>query len=697
MSAKLASPFNEEGTDYTDPSKKFEFFSTSERDAFKPFERRESAPIGQPGASCKPNLFFGFFHDGTRNNFSDSIEKKNSSHTNVARLYSCYPGRSVPGVVKGDPAWEFEPLKFNNYFRCYTPGVGTAFDRVGDTGTGRDAKMGAAMAYLGGPRIVWSLLQAINNLSRFFLNDALLIDPREARDLCKKISLNAFGLQGMTAPPSDDPRAARNQFEPILRKLHQAIRHHMAGPDGEKPNNTTVGWVQQIYVSVFGFSRGAASARAFANWMVALCKLDAQLLGKPGMTLAGFPVNFDFMGLFDTVASVGLANTFNTANGHWDWSDAEVSLRVPRAFSRCLHLVAGHEVRRSFPLDSISVKNAMGDDHAEIVYPGAHSDVGGGYLLHEQGKGVDETGSDMLSRMPLAHMYREARLAGVPLKLELVAQQWVKDSFKIAPASIAAFNRYLGYAKTTSGDLTGIMREQRSFYIQWRQKRRQSGSTPLESIDSFGRAIAEDKNDMRGANAEFTKEVAHYERWREEYLNPSDTLHNGETRPTAPRTAADIAPQAPGFDNWWFDEWKEITRFWNKEFLPDGMETFFDDYVHDSRAWFKLTSTEAGDVEGELQAWVRAMHDYDERVGDEGRADPLTRDQRKWAKSYERTGKVPEMPTDGREPGWSGAGYLRYRKIYAGADGMLISQGDRTVVKTAAAHGYRRDDKARAG
>ena len=184
MSAKLASPFDEEGIDYTDPSKKFEFFSTkkvvkslltnkgipspsrgglgwgwvksskmkpipipafplkgkeleqyplnvclciskasqfsdlcqktfvyllSERDAFKPFERRESAPIGQPGASCKPNLFFGFFHDGTGNNFSDSIEKKNSSHTNVARLSSCYPGRSVPGV-------------------------GTAFTRVGDTG-----------------------------------------------------------------------------------------------------------------------------------------------------------------------------------------------------------------------------------------------------------------------------------------------------------------------------------------------------------------------------------------------------------------------------------------------------------------------------------------------------------------------------------------------------------------------------------
>lgn len=34
------------------------------------------------------------------------------------------------------------------------------------------------------------------------------------------------------------------------------------------------------------------------------------------MSLGGFDVQFDFLGLFDTVASVGLANTFGGFNGH---------------------------------------------------------------------------------------------------------------------------------------------------------------------------------------------------------------------------------------------------------------------------------------------------------------------------------------------------------------------------------------------
>ncbi|HYD59785.1 MAG TPA: DUF2235 domain-containing protein [Noviherbaspirillum sp.] len=682
MTSKLASPLDKNGIDYVNPSNLDKFFSREERESLKSFKKRESAPIGDPGSLCKPNLFFGFFHDGTRNNYGKSIEKKNHTHTNVARLYSCYPGRSVPGVIPGEPKWEHEATQFDNFFRVYTPGVGSVFDIVDDTGEGKDATLGAAMAYKGEPRIIWTLLQAINNLHRFFKKDQKLIEDKEAKTLYSRISLNKLSLDDMTAwSPSMEHGAARRQFESILLRLHDAIQYHMPGPDGGKPRNMDPGWVQEIYVSAFGFSRGAAAARAFSNWLVALCKLDAMLLKKPYPTLGGFPVNFEFLGLFDSVASVGLANTFNTADGHWGWADAEVSLRVPREFAECVHLVSAHEVRRSFPLDSISVRGNLGSRRYEIVYPGVHSDVGGGYCPKEQGKGKDETGMDMLSRLPLAHMYRAARLAGVPLKLDLVTQQSVKDDFRIAPETIAAFNQYLALAKTTSGTLTDIMREQRNFYIQWRYKRRQQGPAPLESTQSYKDARQEDKNDMHSANGEFTKEIADFERWRDGYLHPVASDRHPHQWNAASRKPEDIPRQEPGFDNDWFNEWKEITRFWGREFLPEGMETFFDDYVHDSRAWFKLRGTEADDVEGELKAWLRTLKEYKEYEVNRGKGNdnaplrpcPLTNAQLKYVEEYERTGKVPSMNNDGREPAWSGAGYLRYRKVYAGADDLLIS------------------------
>ena len=684
----LANPFTTEGIDYTDPSNKLKFFTHEERNRILvPLEKRESAPIGDPGSLCKPNLFFGFFHDGTRNNYGRSLQDKDHTHSNIARLYSCFPGKGIDGVIPGEPKWEHHPDQFKHFFRVYTPGVGSAFDLVDDSGKGRDETLGAAMAYKGEPRIVWTLLQAINNLHRYFHNDSPMILPDEAKNLCRRISLTRTTLEHMAvAPPAqfDDIHrrehfVARMEFTKLLLRLHKAIEYHMSGKNGCKPRNTDPGVVRQIYVSVFGFSRGAAAARAFANWLVALCKLDAELLGKSGTTLGGFPVNFDFLGLFDTVASVGLASTLNTANGHWAWADAEVSLRVPKEFVQCLHLVSGHEIRRSFPLDSISYKGLLESGRTEVVYPGVHSDVGGGYLPGEQGKGKDATGRDLLSRLPLAHMYRAARLAGVPLKLELVEQQSVKDDFRIDPGTLAAFNQYLSHARVRSGKLTDIMRDQCKFQILWRYLRRQGGPAPLEMTRSFNDAPQVDKNDLRGANEEFTDELAEFERWRDDYLNPAPKEGDPDSWTQTQRRPEDIAPREPGFKNSREEEWMEITRFWGKETLPDHVVRFLDDFVHDSRAWFKLTAPEAAKVEKELKKLVEKMKAYDAHAPYDHRPDPLTPQQREWATEYALTGRIPEMKTSGREPAWFGqAGYLRYRKVYAGGDPILISEQRRT-------------------
>ena len=66
----------------------------------------------------------------------------------------------------------------------------------------------------------------------------------------------------------------------------------------------------------------------------------------------------------------------------------------------------------------------------------------------------------------------------------------------------------------------------------------------------------------------------------------------------------------------------------------------------------------------------------------------MTPRQRNAAIEYARTGKIPRMITEGREPFdassktyymWAWAGYLRFRKIYSGWDSVLISKNEAVV------------------
>ncbi len=50
-------------------------------------EDRQLPPPTRPATSCDLNLFFGFFFDGTRNNYNLCAE--NEAYSNVARLHDC--------------------------------------------------------------------------------------------------------------------------------------------------------------------------------------------------------------------------------------------------------------------------------------------------------------------------------------------------------------------------------------------------------------------------------------------------------------------------------------------------------------------------------------------------------------------------------------------------------------------------------
>ena len=681
----------------------------------KIFEPREQPNYGKPGDSCKYNLFFGFFFDGTRNNYTRSEELEQgrakaedgtvlpatpSTHSNVARLYDCYPGQSVPGVLSRDTDWAYKPETYKHFFKVYVPGVGTRFDQIGDTGEGFwDGQLGAAAANHGCDRLVWALIQAINNVHRFFKQGAMLVNDAEAKRLANRIDLTAAGLSALEGPaPSWNDNKARNQpgqlareqFSGLLKRLHEAVKVHWTPQDETKPAKLDPGIVLKINVSVFGFSRGATKARVFANWLLALGSLDARLSGQAAdrpYTLGGFPFEIEFLGLFDTVASVGLANTLGDTwlakglDGHGAWADAERSLRVSSEVTRCLHLVSAHEVRRSFPLDSVSVNGVYRNGLEEVVLPGVHSDVGGGYAPTEQGKGLTADGRDTMSRIPLIMMYREARLSGVPLKLELALAK-AQARFQLSPQTINDFNAYLdacqvgkpvGPDKVYLHTLTDIFREQRRLYIQWRRLRRVKSASPLEQTPSMKRASPFDANDLHSANLEFEAEIQAFESWMKSRGTGFKPKHQG-----------------PGFDEDYEREWEEIATWWHDSLdaCTQAAARFFDEYVHDSRAWFKLVPGNPDseyDMKMLLGEWVRRKNNprtVHHRSGMTTKSDGLTAAERAAAIEFERSNckVIPRMVNEGREP-FTGAkaGYLRYRKVYAGADKFLISRAGRDV------------------
>lgn len=136
--------------------------------------------------------------------------------------------------------------------------------------------------------------------------------------------------------------------------------------------------IRRVEIDLFGFSRGAASARHCANDLLkgAGSLLAGSLpIGSP-LLATGFAWRhrrdfaLNFIGLFDTVA--GIVSPARLDFSPHNARNPGVDLRLaPGSARKVIHLVAGDEYRHNFSLNRAE---------QDIVLPGAHSDVGGGYL-----------------------------------------------------------------------------------------------------------------------------------------------------------------------------------------------------------------------------------------------------------------------------------------------------------------------------
>ncbi|MDD2104529.1 T6SS phospholipase effector Tle1-like catalytic domain-containing protein, partial [Pseudomonas putida] len=210
-----------------------------------------------------------------------------------------------------------------------------------------------------------------------------------------------------------------------------------------------------IKLYVYGFSRGASAARAFVSWLNQLLTRSEPVLALRLSDLR-LPISVEYLGLLDTVASVGLADIVPGANGHMSWADGNQELPASTLVKRCLHIVASHEQRLSFPLESIRrEQGGYPANSVEVIYPGVHSDQGGGYPPGDQGKAVGRDDRLLLSQIALHDLYSDAFAHGAPLKApktalsgEMTHEVWrVMDlegemEFAIAPTLVDRFNAW---------------------------------------------------------------------------------------------------------------------------------------------------------------------------------------------------------------------------------------------------------------
>lgn len=227
----------------------------------------------------------------------------------------------------------------------------------------------------------------------------------------------------------------------------------------------TIECIHKVEFDVFGFSRGASAARQFVNRidqkgdhpLVEAMAADPDIPLKKGFDWASRDdVRIQFVGLFDTVVSSYL------------WGKRNVAL-APDCAERVVHIVAADEWRYHFDLTRITddaAGTALAENFTEVIIPGAHSDIGGGYysrwslrdpngaspLITENCVIATFSSNELPHVHPAdAHAYRDASAYA---KMR-AGQGWGKGVVSLASHSDTTRLGYLNVRPRSLGPITG--------------------------------------------------------------------------------------------------------------------------------------------------------------------------------------------------------------------------------------------------
>lgn len=287
-----------------------------------------------PVPKDKIDLTIGVFFDGTANNKYNSGSDKNNddsytgSWTNVAKLWNGYD-IEIKEIIE----------------KIYLEGIGTATPVL----TEKNKQLAAK----------WKKAEVD-------IDDDKLESSGKGDDMYQGTGFG-FESNGINAKIE---RACKL----VTIKLNKMINQKSSGK----------ATIKSITIDAFGFSRGAAAARSFVSRLMEMAGTvdeGREVYLKPkylnGITrLENTEIKVRFMGLFDTVSSFHPGFSRNP-----DFSNdvGELALTIPSqnpCVQSVLHIVAADEYRKNFSLTTIDSAGSIG---VEIVLPGAHSDIGGGY------------------------------------------------------------------------------------------------------------------------------------------------------------------------------------------------------------------------------------------------------------------------------------------------------------------------------
>jgi Uncharacterized alpha/beta hydrolase domain (DUF2235) len=455
----------------------------------------QSAP--GPFQDCRDVIHISVFFDGTGNNKDkDEADKKWS---NVGRLFLSAFLRS-------------QEDKSKTTYPIYISGVGTPYNGkpvrwLSEAGVWiQDGKLGGGIG-TGGYRRLDQGDDAVNDR----LRDVLIANAKTMGGAVGKY-------------------AAEGQSKSFA-EVNAALGKHRL--------------IKVINLSIFGFSRGAALARAFSNRVLESCKQEGD-----DLLYNGYPLRLNFMGIFDTVASFGVP----AANVQLPFleRDLVLSLKV----ERCVHYVAAHEVRFTFPVDLIRKKGQFANEKwEEKTYPGVHSDVGGGYKPGDQG--IDNN----YARIPMRDMMREAVASGMRMwsydEIRKVRFQTFQERFECKPETEAAYKAYMAACGPMSGPIEKQMQQHmKALYSACGTMYRSGLLTPAE------RSVAEGTRSPIGYST-MAQEI-------EIYRDPAKAGKWVRFSATARDYAQFVRPQ-----DWHIAAWDTKA--------PSGAVTFVSQFVHDSK------------------------------------------------------------------------------------------------------------------
>ncbi|VXA80179.1 MULTISPECIES: T6SS phospholipase effector Tle1-like catalytic domain-containing protein [Aeromonas] len=223
--------------------------------------------------------------------------------------------------------------------------------------------------------------------------------------------------------------------------------------------------IHKVEFDVFGFSRGASAARQFVNRidkkgdhpLVEAMAADPDIPLKAGFDWASRDdVRIQFVGLFDTVVSSYL------------WGKRNVTL-TPDCAERVVHVVAADEWRYHFDLTRITddaAGTAIAENFTEVIIPGAHSDIGGGYYSRWSLRDPNVASPLITENCVIATFNTDAMPHVHPIDAQAyrdasayakmrVAQGWAKGVVSLASHSDATQLGYLNVRPRPLAPITG--------------------------------------------------------------------------------------------------------------------------------------------------------------------------------------------------------------------------------------------------